>query len=1414
MPADIHVSVVIPVYNKWELTEACLRSLHLTLQGCRCEVIVVDNASTDATPSSCQALGEALFGDLFRYRGMERNINFGPASNLGAREARGEYVLFLNNDTLALPECPRWLDLLMRDFTDCPDIAATGPVLLYPPKGPLGGTVQHLGVFVSPTLKVGHLYEGIPATSELTKKRRFFQIITAACMLMPRSLFLEHGGFNEGYINGFEDVDLCARLWNAGYRMTVNPEARLYHLTSQTPGRHTHEAQNSALFTSTTIQHITPDWHVHLKGDGLELQLGEWQTLSPGMPKAQSSRLAPLLRAGDAEALCDAIAHYPLWHEGYAALAETLERRGDIRGAHEILLSLAHLRPVPEHLFALLAVGKRLRDGESVSFALNILLDFCLTFERYLKSAEGLHIWAKELGLDDLAGQLSAWQNRAGDFRLDSYLPFLRRMREITRGTLASPLEGWAYTLWRELQYLPQKENASVPLPEVPVAFSVLMPVCNPRPEHLRAAVDSLLRQEWPHWELCMADDASSDPDIVPLLRDLAASDPRIRVEFREENGNISAATNTALAMARHEYAALMDQDDLLTPDALREMAAAIAAHPDGLLFYSDEDKVMDDGAVFYPFMKKRWDFELLYGQNFVNHLGVYVTERLRGIGGFRLGYEGAQDYDMLFRYTENAPESSFVHVPKVLYHWRSHSGSTAADIGAKPQVLTNALRALQEHLDRLGVAGTSELVPGTQFTRVRYSLPKPAPLVSLVLDLGMDAPLAPFLTQTFLAKAGYLKLELVLLYDAETEPFQRSKLERWATGKAQVRLLPLPHDLSFAERANAATAAAAGSVIGFFAKGVVPLTQDWLAEMLSRVVRPKTSVVCGKLIAADGTVHHAGHMIDADGRLFSLFRGLPAGALGYFSWGRLAHTVASADPYCFFTHKRLLEECRGFDPAMGNAAAIDFCLRLGENGLRTVVTPFAEFLLTSVTPAARHSEKDEPWESGIFVNEPALYAGRQKKLQPCHPFLSAGMEGWTLHWTEESEAPLPTAPLPDVESPVRREGKEPFRILFVAHDRFLTGAPTSLLPLIRWLREHTDYEMGVLALLGGELLEEFEQLCPVEVVRDENAFAALGPRPTSVEVERVLPRLLRRMSGKPHCIFGNTAIAPPAYPGLAGLEVPIVTRVMELQGAIQRFVHPQIVRDMQAYTGRFVADSSPIADMLKGMGVAEKSITVIHGGITDVATQLDTKRRETLLRNANTGQAPPVLWGCGTLGRTKDTDLFYDACVHLYELGVTDFQAVWAGPPDDTLKEWINRPKGKHPAQERISFAGYIPKPHLLMRPGDLFLLTSREDSFPQVALEAAERGLPILAFKGGGGMADVVIQGAGLLAEHEDARHMARLAADLLRAPQVLSSMGQKARQIVVENFTLDQLGQKYVRLFEEIRAGNDTPAANIFV
>ena len=1000
---NITVSIVIPVYNQWELTKNCLCSLAATRSEHAFEVIIIDNASSDATNDSCAALGEQLFGQRFRYYRMEQNRNFGPASNFGAHVARGEYVLFLNNDTLALPEHPEWLDALIQDFVDYPDIAATGPVLLYPPKGPLGATVQHLGVFVSPTLKVGHLYEGIPATSAVTYKRRFFQVITAACMMMRRTLFFKYGGFDEKYINGFEDVDLCARLWAAGYRMTVNPGVRLYHLTSQTPGRHAYEQENAYLLYCSSLQYLVPDWHTHLAKDSLELQLTEWQSLSPGMPSAQSARLAPLLKSGNVTALCDALNKYPFWYDGYVSLAALLEKQEDFSGAHTVLLSLAQLRPLPDYLAFLIGSAQRMQDEQARSFAIENIFQYCISFEKYMKSAESLHEWACDLGLDDLSVQFRQWIDNAATFYTRTYIPFLQKMREMTKGMPSFLMVEWAYTLWRELVVLPQREKrrALLPEPSGGPAFSLLMPVYNPKPEHVRAAVGSLLQQEWPHWELCMVDDASPDPQVRPLLHELVALDPRIRVEFREVNGHIAAATNTALDMARFDYIALMDQDDLLTPDALGEVAAAIVSHPAGQLFYSDEDKVLEDGQICSPYLKNSaWDWELLMGQNMVNHLGVYRTERLRAIGGFRSAFPGAQDYDMLLRYTEGLGADELVHIPRVLYHWRAHAGSTAADIGAKSEVLDSALAALTEHLRRNGVEGRAELVPDTQFTRIQYALPKTPPLVSLVLDVGGDCPLAPAFAQALLQKIGYTKLELLIVYDEEAVRWGKAQLERWASNKPYVRLLAQPQADSFSARANAAGAAAQGSILGFLGKGLAPSSQGWLAELVSRLMQPGVGVIGGKLVNQDGTVEHLGHVPDAKGRLFSLFRGLPVEYPGYYAWACLARTVSSVDPRCLFTRKQYFEEAEGFCPSMGGAGALDYCLRLGEKGLRTVATPFAEFQLS--LPSA---PTGADWEKGVFVKDPRLLEQWQARITPCNPNLEAGAGEWVLCWGNDCPA-------------------------------------------------------------------------------------------------------------------------------------------------------------------------------------------------------------------------------------------------------------------------------------------------------------------------------------------------------------------------------------------------------------------------
>jgi len=261
---------------------------------------------------------------------------------------------------------------------------------------------------------------------------------------------------------------------------------------------------------------------------------------------------------------------------------------------------------------------------------------------------------------------------------------------------------------------------------------SVIMPVYNPKPEYLMEAIQSVRKQIYPHWELCIADDASTDKRIRPILERYASEDTRIKVIFRDKNGHISAASNSALALATGEWVALVDQDDLLSEHALFWVIDAVNKNPDALLIYSDEDKINESGRRYDPYFKCDWNVDLFYSHNMISHLGVYRAELLKEGGNFRKGLEGAQDYDLALRCIEKIEPKQIHHIPRILYHWRMHYQSTANTVHAKPYAIIAGQRALNEHFQRQNLNATAELTESGY--RVRYALPDKLPLVSLII--------------------------------------------------------------------------------------------------------------------------------------------------------------------------------------------------------------------------------------------------------------------------------------------------------------------------------------------------------------------------------------------------------------------------------------------------------------------------------------------------------------------------------------------------------------------------------------------------------------------------------------------------------------------------------------------------------
>lgn len=264
--------------------------------------------------------------------------------------------------------------------------------------------------------------------------------------------------------------------------------------------------------------------------------------------------------------------------------------------------------------------------------------------------------------------------------------------------------------------------------------LSVLMPVYDPPLDTLAAAIESVRAQSHVHWQLCIADDASRNPGVRALLSRLAAEDPRIEVVWRQDNGHISACSNTALTLVRGDYTVLLDHDDLLHPDALLNLAATIAEHPGVGLIFSDEDKCDEQGHRYSPYFKPGWNPDLMLGQNMVSHLGAYRSDLVRQVGGFRLGLEGSQDYDLALRVRRLLEPRQIQHVPRVLYHWRAVAGSTARAPSEKNYAAKAMRRALRDDLHARGERGAVAPRYGGVITRFRPALPRPAPRVAVVL--------------------------------------------------------------------------------------------------------------------------------------------------------------------------------------------------------------------------------------------------------------------------------------------------------------------------------------------------------------------------------------------------------------------------------------------------------------------------------------------------------------------------------------------------------------------------------------------------------------------------------------------------------------------------------------------------------
>ena len=514
--------------------------------------------------------------------------------------------------------------------------------------------------------------------------------------------------------------------------------------------------------------------------------------------------------------------------------------------------------------------------------------------------------------------------------------------------------------------------------------ISVIVPVYNTDHGMLVDMIESVRKQTYENWELCLADGCSTLPYVQGVLTDYAAKDPRIKINLLPSNLGISGNTNAALAMASGEYTALLDHDDLLPDWALFEVAKAINENNQPDVLYSDEDKITSDGSErFCPHFKPDWSPDYLRSINYITHLFTAKTSLIHEAGDFLPEYDGAQDHDLILRTTEKAEQ--IVHIPRILYHWRSHSKSTAQSPGNKNYTQDAGVRAIQAHLGRIGLPGIVSYDMDKGVYSVNYEL-LDTPLISIVIPSCDHADDLSRCIDSITAKSTYSNYEILVVENNSKKEETFACYKRLESTQPRVRIITWDGSFNFSAINNFAVKAASGSFLLFLNNDTEVITPGWMEQMLSFAQRKDTGCVGVKLYYPDGTIQHAGVVLGFQGIAAHSFCRFDGNSTGYMGRAVGAQNVSAVTAACMMLRKTIFEEVDGFDETLAIAFNdIDLCMKVRDAGYKNIFNPAAELI--------HHESKsrgleDTPEKQERFGNEIQVFRKKWgKELDEGDPY-------------------------------------------------------------------------------------------------------------------------------------------------------------------------------------------------------------------------------------------------------------------------------------------------------------------------------------------------------------------------------------------------------------------------------------------
>ena len=487
--------------------------------------------------------------------------------------------------------------------------------------------------------------------------------------------------------------------------------------------------------------------------------------------------------------------------------------------------------------------------------------------------------------------------------------------------------------------------------------ISIAVPAYQTPVEFLRQMIESLIVQTYSNWELCIVNASPDNEEMQKVLAEYSAGDSRVRFCNLKENLGIAENTNRAFAMAKGEFVGLLDHDDLLAPNALYEIVKILQDHPQADALYTDEDKVTTElDEHFQPHLKPDFNLDLLRSNNYICHFFVVRKSIVEKAGGFRKEFDGAQDYDFIFRCTENAGE--VLHVPEILYHWRTHKASTADNPASKMYAFEAGKRAIEAHLERTGTKGEVSHTQDLGFYRVKYPV-QGKPLVSVIIPNKDEKETLQTCLEMLEKNTGYQNFEIIIVENNSTTD-EIFRYYKELSGNRKIHLLRWGKEFNYSAINNFGVAHAQGEYLLFLNNDVKSINPDWLEEMLGVCQRPEVGGVGAKLIYPDNTIQHAGCVIGMGGIAGHMFVDMPADRTGYLHKASLLQDMSAVTAACLLMKKEVFEQAGGFTEELAVAFNdVDLCLKVRKNGYLIVYDPYAKlYHMESKTRGAEDSKE------------------------------------------------------------------------------------------------------------------------------------------------------------------------------------------------------------------------------------------------------------------------------------------------------------------------------------------------------------------------------------------------------------------------------------------------------------------------